>query len=372
MAWQDNIVRDRRELHRIPELGFQEYKTRDYLWARLQEIGLEPKAVGPTGIVADIAGTTAGKRFAVRADIDGLPLPEETGLPFSSEHPGVMHACGHDTHMAILLGLAQRLVNERDFGGQVRLLFQPAEERPPGGALELIKGGALEEVDEVYGLHIWANLPVGTVGLQSGPVMANADQFTIRIKGLGGHGSQPQATKDAVLIAAQIVVNLQTIVSRRVRPFDPVVISCGTIHGGHTFNIIAETAEITGTVRTFSTEVQKLIIDEIRKTASRTAALYDAKAELVYVKGYPALVNHEEQTRRWEEKLRGVVEVTHPDPDMGGEDFAYYLQNKPGAFLFLGGAPANGKAAPHHSPHFLIDERALLLGVEVLYRALRD
>ena len=202
--------------------------------------------------------------------------------------------------------------------------------------------------------------------------MANADQFTIRVKGLGGHGSQPQATKDAVLIAAQIVVNLQTIVSRRVRPFDPVVISCGTIHGGHTFNIIAETAEITGTVRTFSRAAQALVVEEIGRVAARTAALYDATAELVYENGYPAVINHEEETRRWQQKLQGFVEVTPVDPDMGGEDFAYYLQNKPGAFLFLGGAPPDGKVAPHHSPHFLIDERALPLGVEVLYRALTD
>ncbi len=371
MAWQDNIVRDRRALHRIPELGFQEHKTRDYLWTRLREMGLQPQAVGPTGIIADVAGTRAGKRFAVRADIDGLPLPEETGLPFASEHSGLMHACGHDAHMAILLGLAQRLVDEKDFRGQVRLLFQPAEERPPGGALQLIEGGALEQVDEVYGLHIWANLPVGAVGLRAGPMMANADQFTIRIKGLGGHGSQPQATKDAVLIAAQIVVNLQTIVSRRVRPFDPVVISCGTIHGGHTFNIIAETAEITGTVRTFSTTVQEWVAEEINRVAARTAALYDAKAEMEYQKGYPAVVNHAENTRRWEEKLQGLVEVVRVDPDMGGEDFSYYLQHKPGAFLFLGGAPADA-VAPHHSPHFLIDEEALPFGVEVLYRALTD
>ena len=369
MGWQDRVIEYRRDLHRIPELGFHEVKTREYLYNRLREFGLDPKPAGETGLWADIEGDRPGKVIGVRSDIDGLPLPEETGLPFSSEHPGVMHACGHDAHMAIVLGLAQRLTEERSFPGRVRILFQPAEERPPGGALDLIKAGVLEGVDEVYGLHVWANLPVGIAGLRAGPMMANADQFTIRVKGVGGHGSQPQATKDAVLIAAQIVVNLQTIVSRRVRPFEPAVVTCGTIRAGHNFNIIAETAEITGTVRTFSTETQALITDEISRIAGRTAALYDASCEVEYQKGYPAVVNHERETAAWEEKLRGLVEVQEIEPDMGGEDFAYYLQHRPGAFLFLGSGQDDGESAPHHSPHFMVDERAIPLGVEVLHRA---
>lgn len=369
MSWQDHLVSYRRDLHRIPEVAFQEYKTRDYLWNRLEEFGLKPQATGETGITADVEGVRPGKCIGIRADIDGLPLPEETGLPFSSEHAGAMHACGHDAHMAIALGLAERLASDPDFAGRVRFLFQPAEERPPGGALKLIEAGVLDGVDEIYGLHVWANLPVGTAGLRSGPMMANADQFTIRVKGLGGHGSQPQSTQDAVLIAAQTVVNLQTIVSRRVAPFEPAVVTCGTIRGGHIFNIIAETAEVTGTVRTFSTAVQSQIADEIAQIAKGTAALYGATAEVMYERGYPAVINHERETAAWEEKLRGLVEVERPEPDMGGEDFAYYLQHKPGAFLFLGCGPETGDAPPHHSPHFRVDERVLPLGVEVLYRA---
>lgn len=368
MAWQDHLVRYRRELHRIPEIGFQEHKTHRYLWDALTSLGLTPQRVGETGIVADIGGERPGKTYAVRADMDGLPLPEETGLSFASTHPGVMHACGHDAHMAIVLGLAERMAADRDFAGTVRILFQPAEERPPGGAVNLIEGGALETVDEVYGLHVWANMPVGVAGLRGGVVMANADQFTIRIQGVGGHGSRPQDTKDAVLIAAQTVVNMQTVVSRRIGAFEPAVVTCGTIHGGHNFNIIAETAEITGTVRTFSEETQSRIVAEITRIANATAALYEASAELTYQKGYPALINHEREAGQWEEKLRGLVEVVHADPDPGGEDFAYYLQHKPGAFLFLGCEPEGG-ARPHHSPHFLLDERVLPLGVEVLYRA---
>jgi amidohydrolase len=368
MTWNEQVVLYRRDLHRIPELAFQELKTRDYLWQHLTHLGLRPQKMGGTGLIADIAGDRPGPCVAIRADMDGLPLAEETGLPFSSQHDGVMHACGHDGHMAIALALADRLVEERRFPGTVRLMFQPAEERPPGGAKQMIAEGALEGVDAVYGLHLWTEFPVGVAGLREGPMMANADQFVIRIRGQGGHGSQPEATKDAVLIAAQTVVNLQTIVSRRVRPFDAAVVTCGTIHGGHIFNIIAETAEITGTVRTFSPAVQQLIEREIERIAQRTAALYDATAEVEYQAGYPAVVNPEREVAIWTERLRGLVDVIRPEPSMGGEDFAYYLQQRPGAFLFLGAKPSEGATFPHHSPHFVIDERALPVGVEAFYR----
>ncbi len=372
MTWQDRVIGYRRDLHRIPELGFLEYKTHDYLWQKLRDLGLEPRRVGDTGIVVDIDSGTPGKMYAVRADMDGLPLAEATGLPFSSEHPGVMHACGHDAHMAIALGLAERLSRGRNFAGTVRMLFQPAEEKPPGGALKLIEQGALEGVDEVYGLHVGAELPVGTVAVQPGPFMANADIFTVHITGVGGHGSQPQQTKDAVLIAAQTVVNLQTIVSRRVAAFEPVVVTCGTIHAGQNFNIIAETAEVTGTVRTFTVDVQHRVQKEIERIARTTAALYDASAEVIYEKGYPAVINHEVQALSWAEKLRGLVNVTSMTPHMGGEDFAYYLHHKPGSFLFLGSGLEGGNSPPHHSPHFMVNEAALALGVDVLFRAIAD
>ncbi|MCY0879451.1 MAG: amidohydrolase [Firmicutes bacterium] len=368
MAWSDDVVTYRRALHRIPELAFQEEATRDYLEEHLTGLGLAPRRAGGTGLVVDIAGQRPGPCLAIRADMDGLPLTEETGLNFASEHPGIMHACGHDGHMAIVLALADRLVAEPMFSGTVRLIFQPAEERPPGGAQRLIAEGALDGVDEIYGLHLWADFPVGVAGIKEGAMMANADQFTVRIQGKGGHGSQPEATQDAVLIAAQTVVNLQTVVSRRVPPLEPAVVSCGTIHGGQTFNIIAETAEITGTVRTLSMDTQRLIEEEIRRIAQGTAALYGAQAELIYDKGYPAVLNHERAVAIWKERLRGLVEVIRPQPSMGGEDFAYYLQQRPGAFLFLGAKPGHGTAFPHHSPHFVIDERALPLGVEVFYR----
>ncbi len=368
MPWDTDIITYRRDLHKIPELGFQERQTHDYLVRTLKQMGLDPVELAGTGVMADIAGTRPGKTIAVRADIDGLPLDEETGLEFSSEHPGVMHACGHDGHMAIALGLAQRLSASRDFPGTVRVFFQPAEEKPPGGAPAMIAAGCLDGVDEVLGLHVWANDPVGTVGIRPGALMANADEFTIRVTGKGGHGSEPADTKDAVLIASQIVVNLQTIVSRRLNAFDAAVVSCGTIRSGVTFNIIAETAEITGTVRTLSAAVQQKIVREIGHIAETTAAMYDARAVLEYVYGYPAVINHAASVARLEQAFQGVVEIVHPDPAMGGEDFAYYLQERPGAFFFLGCQPDDAETFPHHSPHFLLNEKALPLGVEVLYR----
>lgn len=370
MGWEEHVVQYRRDLHQIPELAFQEHKTHEYLWEHLEALGLSPKKLGGTGIIADIDGRGPGKHIAIRADMDGLPLPEETGLAYSSQHPGVMHACGHDGHMAIGLALAERLVTERQFDGTVRMLFQPAEESPPGGALPMIQEGALEGIDEVYGLHLWASDPCGTVGIKPGAMMANADLFTIRIQGVGGHGSEPERTQDAVLIASQIVVNLQTIVSRRVRAFEPAVVTCGTIQGGHTFNIIAESAQVTGTVRTFSLDTQARVEAEIRRIAERTAALYDAQATVEYVKGYPMVMNHEAEAVRWAENLRGLVEVRTPEPSMGGEDFSYFLHHRPGAFLFLGASEDGRQSPPHHSPHFVINEKALPIGVEVLYRAI--
>ncbi len=318
--------------------------------------------------MADIAGNRPGPCIAVRADMDGLPLDEDTDLPFRSRNPGVMHACGHDGHMAIALALASRLQQYRDFPGKVRVFFQPAEEKPPGGAPKMIAAGCLEGVDEVLGLHLWAGDPLGTLGIRSGPLMANADQFTIRIRGKGGHGSEPADTKDAVLIAAMIVMNLQTIVSRRLNAFDQAIVSCGTIHAGATFNIIAETAEITGTVRTLSKTIQNRIIHEIEHIARTTAQLYDAEATVNYQYGYPAVINHEASVNRIEKAVGSAVEVVHPDPAMGGEDFAYYLQERPGAFFFLGCRPEE-KGFPHHSPHFQINEEALPLGVDMLFQS---
>jgi amidohydrolase len=363
------LIRWRRDLHQIPELAHQERETADYLEGVLRELGLNPRRLTATGMVADITGERPGPTLAVRADMDGLPLTEDSGEPFSSRHPGVMHACGHDGHMAIVLGVAATLTERRNFPGRVRVLLQPSEERPPGGAPDLIAGGALDGVDGVLGLHVWNSLPVGTAVVRPGVMMANADVFRIVVHGRGGHGSEPQNTQDAVVIAAQIVMGLQTIVSRRVDPMAPAVVTCGTLHAGTTFNIIAETAEIQGTVRTLDEGTQSLVIEEIHRVAEMTAAIYGARADVSYSKGYPLVRNHAGVATAWAEALASTVRLVDLEPSLGGEDFAYYLHHRPGAFLFLGARP-DGEQYPHHSPHFRFHEDALAIGVDVLLKGL--
>ncbi len=360
----------RRDLHQIPELAFEEFETADYLERELLRLGLSPVRLGKTGLMADIAGRASGPTVALRADMDGLPLVEDSGEPFSSRHEGVMHACGHDMHMTILLGAIEGLLARRDFPGQVRIMFQPSEERPPGGAPDLIARGVLEGVDVVLGLHVWSGFPVGTVGIRPGTMMANSDRFRIRIHGRGGHGSEPDTAKDAVLIASQIVVNLQTIVSRRVSPMEAAVVTAGTIRGGVTFNIIAEDAEVTGTVRTLNHGTQALVEEEIRVVAENTARMHGATAELEYMYGYPAVINHGPVVDAWRAAVGRDAHFIEPSPSMGGEDFAYYLKERPGAFAFLGAAP-DTEVFPHHSPHFRVSEEALPIGVMLLERGAR-
>jgi amidohydrolase len=359
------LVRWRRDLHQIPELGHEETKTAAYLVEALQGMGLAPRQVTATGLMADIVGDEPGPTVAVRADMDGLPVDEDSGEPFRSQHPGRMHACGHDGHMAIVLGVAATLAERRHFPGRVRILFQPSEERPPGGAPQLIAAGCLDGVDAVLGLHIWNSLPVGTASLEPGVVMANADAFRIAVTGRGGHGSEPHNARDAVFIAAAIVTNLQAVVSRYTNPLRPAVVTCGAIHAGTAFNIIAETAEILGTVRTLDDETKAAVRERLELVAGHTAAMYGATAVAEYQDGYPAVRNHPDVTRVWRAALADRVTLVPSEPSLGGEDFAYYLHHRPGAFLFLGAAP-RGDVYPHHSPHFRFDEAALPIGVDAL------
>jgi amidohydrolase len=367
MQWAEELVRWRRELHQIPELAFAERDTQAYLMAELGRLGIDFRPVAGTGLVAEVYGASAGPLVAVRADMDALPLDEQSDEPFASCNPGRMHACGHDGHMAIALGLAARLVHERTFSGTVRFLFQPAEEAPPGGALAMIREGALDGVASILGLHLWSTDPLGVVGIRPGPIMANADQFRIRIVGQGGHGSAPHETRDAVLVAAETVVNLQTIVSRRLSPLEPAVVTCGTLHAGQVFNVIAGTAEITGTVRTLTESTREAVEAAMRQIVEGTAAMHGARAEVTYERGYPALVNHSEVVTRWRQAIGDFAPVVECPPKMTGEDFSYYLQHRPGAYLFVGAQPA-AQAFPHHSPQFRLNEAALPIGVEVLYR----
>ncbi len=369
MDWNTQLIEDRRNLHQIPELGHEEHETQAYLRQALKEAGLEPQTVAKTGLMVDILGRSPGNRVAVRAEMDGLPLVEDTGLAFQSRHAGRMHACGHDGHMAMVLAVARRFQENPPEAGSVRFIFQPAEEQHPGGALDMMADGCLEGVDRIIGLHLQSPMPAGQAVLHPGAMMANSDRFRIIIHGRGGHASEPEATQDAVLMGAQLVAQLQTIVSRRVPATDPAVVTCGAFHAGSAANIIADSAEILGTVRTLSASVQSQIAEEIEHMASTITALYGARADVTYTRGYPAVINDAQTANRWAAALNGAVQLMEHPPIMGGEDFSHYLNRIPGAFLLLGARPQ--QYYPHHSPHFTIDESALPIGVELLWRGVQ-
>jgi amidohydrolase len=368
MAMMDELVRWRRHLHRHPELAYAERATLEYLEAELRSLGFAPRRVAG-GLVADVDGASAGARVAVRADMDGLPLVEQSGEPFASENHGVMHACGHDAHMACALGAARLVMAHRsELAGSVRFIFQPAEEKVPGGALGLIRDGALFGVDGIVGLHVMASAPVGKVQLNRGTLMANADMFHVNVNGVGGHGSRPHETVDAVLVAARMVEHIQGIVSRRVDPLWPVVVTVGQFHAGTAPNIISAHAELGGTVRTYTEEARQRVKAELRRVVEGVARLEGGSAELDYQDGYPAVVNPEhgitDVVWREAEAVVGEGAVFEAAPDPGAEDYAYYMREVPGVFMFLGcGGPGS---PPHHSPQFRVDEDCLPLGAAIL------
>ena len=355
------LVAWRRDFHRHPEIAYQERRTSSVIRSFLEELGLEVSACAGTGIKAELRGRAGGKTVAFRADMDALPLKEEGDKDYISENPEATHACGHDGHMAILMGVAKILAARRDqFKGRVIFLFQPAEERIPGGAKQMIEEGALDGVKAIFGLHLWQPLPTGTVGIVKGVMMAQPDQFSIVVRGRGGHGSAPQMTVDPILVASHLVINTQSIVSRNVDPLKPVVVSFGTIKGGTIYNIIPNEVSLTGTVRTFDHKLQVMAERRLRQISKETAKTFGATAELKYEKGYPPLVNHDKMVNfvlRVAKEILGEDKIKPIDPVMGGEDFAYFLQKVPGAFFFFG--MGDGQKFPHHHPAFDIDEKAL-------------
>lgn len=315
-----------------------------------------------------------GPTVAIRADFDALPIQDEKDVPYKSKVPGVMHACGHDAHTSGLLALAAVLAKHRDkIPGTIVFLFQHAEEETPGGAIQMVEDGALDGVDAIFGAHLWSMAPVGKVWISPGPIMANADDFTITIQGKGGHGAVPQETVDSIVIGAQIVNSLQTIASRNVDPLESVVVTVGTFHAGNNFNVIADTCRMTGTVRTFLPEIRDLAERRLTEIATGVAAMMGGTAKVEYGRGYPAVINHEreaELVRQAAIETVGETNVEPLKPIMGGEDFSYYLQRVPGAFVFIGaGNPDVGACYPHHHPRFDIDERAMLISAEVLGRS---
>jgi amidohydrolase len=367
----DEMVRIRRHLHQYPELSFQEEKTPQYIAEFYQNLGIEVQTgVGGNGVVARIKGNQPGKTVALRADFDALPIQEETGLPFCSKVPGVMHACGHDGHTATLMIIGKVLHELRDrLAGEYVLIHQHAEELAPGGAISMIEDGCLEGVDAIFGTHLWAEIPFGTVSFKTGPFMAAADRFDITVKGRGGHGGMPHKTKDAVVIGSQLVMNLQQIVGRRIDPTEPAVVSVGSFAAGNTFNVIADTAKLSGTVRTFSEEVREQIEKEIEMIVRGTCTAAGCDFEFAYHRGYPAVVNHRDETEFAKEiaaEIPGVDTVEEAGLNMGGEDFAYYLQHVKGTYFFTGAKPDRETAYSHHHPKFDINEKAMLVAARTL------
>jgi amidohydrolase len=368
----------RRELHRHPELANREDWTRERLLEELRRFGLAPRTYeGFHGFVVDLPGPADGPLVALRADMDGLPVQEETGVPFASEVPGLMHACGHDVHMTCLLAAArlwaEGAVPQR---GPVRLLFQPAEEEGvEGGAAPMIAHGALERPRPSYviGQHVEQSLPVGTVALRPGPMMAASDSIDLTVLGHPGHAGYPHQGPDAILVASEIVVGLQALVSRMKSPVEPAVISIGSIHGGTKRNVMPRSVELMGTVRTLSEELRARYSREIPRRCKAIARSLGASVRVKYERGYPALVNDAAVTERVRSALAdrwGPSRVRAlPAPVMGAEDFARYLERLPGTFWFLGVGTPGREAAPKHTSRFLPDERSLLYGTEALLHA---
>ena len=362
------LVRDRRDLHQHPELGFQETRTATLAAERLQSLGYAVRSgVGRTGVVG-VKGDR-GRCVLLRADMDALPIEEANDVPYRSRHAGRMHACGHDGHVAIGLEVARRL-GGASLPGTVKFAFQPAEELS-GGAGAMIEDGVLDAptVDAAFGIHLWNTLPVGTIGIMAGPVMASVDQFEITIVGKGGHAAMPQLTIDPVLVAAHLVTALQSLVSRRRDPFEAGVVSVTQLAAGHAFNIIPERATLRGTVRTFGgrffDDAPRLVED----TARGIATAFGAEATVEFRRLTGPLVNDVAMTALMKgvaEEVVGKEHVKDGIRTMGGEDMSYYLDRVPGCFAFVGSARADGTSSSHHSPTFDVEEAALGIGAELL------
>lgn len=371
------IVADRRHLHENPELGFQEFKTAEFVRQRLEQLGVEDIQTGiaVTGVTGVIRGTAegAGRNVLVRADMDALPILEENDVDYASKNDGVMHACGHDAHTAILLGLARLLSDNKDkFSGSVKLCFQPAEELPPGGAIGMVEAGVLNDppIEAVFGLHMANNTPVGKIEVGSGPVMAAADGYEVTIHGKGGHGAYPHGCIDPVIVGAQIVVALQTVVSRNTDPMDSAVVSNCVFQSGDAFNVIPDTAVLKGTVRTFKPETRDLMEKRITEICTSIAESLGATVTVDYKRGYPPTVNDPAMTELARESAAAVVgeeNVIEKVPAMGAEDMSYFLNEKPGSYFFVGSRnEEKGFVWGHHHPKFDIDEESMAIGLSAM------
>ena len=369
----EHLLTHRRQLHAMPELAFKEFETSRYIAERLEALSPDrlEAGVAETGVVADVKGARPGRGVLVRADIDGLPIQEAGELAFRSTRRGVMHACGHDVHVAIALEVARAMAERRaQLSGMVRFVFQPAEERGLG-AKPMIEAGVLDGIDRVIGLHVWSELPVGQVSVRPGAMMAGSDMFTLTIRGAGGHGAQPQYTVDAVVIAAQVVSAIQTLASRETAPAAPVVITLGSIQGGSAANIVASEVVIQGTLRSLDTELRARLVRRIAELAEGIATAMRGHCQFSLESAVPPVVNDGSVATMVAEAARTVVgedAVVMFEPLMVAEDFAYFLQARSGCFFLLGGAP-EGARVGHHTAEFRIDERCLQLGFRVMMAA---
>ena len=372
VSLKDELVALRRDFHQHPELGFEEVRTSGVVTGYLEGLGLKPRCgIAKTGVTADIVGALPGPTILLRADMDALPITEETGLAFASQNPGKMHACGHDGHTAILLVTAKLLTQRRqNLRGTVRVLFQPAEEGP-GGAAPMIAEGVLDGVQVALGLHLWLHLNTGQVNFCPGPMLAATDEFDLKVIGLGTHAASPQDGVDPITTAAHIVTAAQTMMTRAVEPKQPTVLSITRFHAGTAYNVISPHAELGGTLRTYNEDVRKDTKEKFERLARSTAEAHGGSIEMVWREGYPVLVNDPAITGLVENVCHEMLQVAplehRPDArSMGGEDMAFYLQQVPGCFFFLGAYNENIDACfSHHHPKFTIDEEALPIGVEL-------
>lgn len=366
-----DMVKWRRHLHRHPELSFHEFETSKMIADLLESWGLEVRrGVAGTGVTARLTGALPGRNVALRADIDALPIADEKACEYASSVPGVMHACGHDAHIAQLLAVARYYSLNRDKTEGSRLfLFQPAEETLPGGAVSMVAEGVLEGIDAIFGVHLWSPLPYGVVATRPGPIMACPDEFEVEIVGRGGHAGLPHESADALVTGAALVTALQTIVSRSVNPLDAAVLSVGQLHAGTANNVIAERCRLSGTVRSFTPETRSLVRRRLEEVVAHVCRMHGTEYQFRYFEGYPPVVNDEAEAAR----VLAVAAEVLPDCRtavgeriMAGEDFSYYLKEKPGCFIFVGAGAEDGSSAPHHHPRFDVDERAMLVAARLL------
>ena len=376
---EDDLIKWRRDIHKNPELGFKEYETSNYIVEKLDEFGIENNKMCETGVVGLIKGKNNNKTVALRADIDALAIKEKNDIEFKSTNNGIMHACGHDGHTSILLGAAKVLSEMKDeLDGNVKLIFQPAEEGP-GGAKPMIENGVLEnpKVDYILGLHIYPGLESNMIGLKEGKMMAAPDYFKIKIKGEGTHGARPQDGIDPITIGSHLVIALNQLKARETDTFEPLVITCGSFHAGDAFNAIPDEATMTGTVRTFDNKLRKHIKKRIEEITKNITAAFNADYEYEYIFEYPPVYNNPELTKLMEKVISDKIDKNYiykiPEPSMGGEDFSYFTEKIPGTYMRLGTKnEKKGITKPLHSPYFNLDEAVLKQGVKVFANGVNE